>query len=276
MITDNQTNKVYFSAWLAKDFPAEYEMIIRLLDKYAVPHALLPQTKDYWCRDYMPIQIAENVFVEYKYTPDYLLRNARNRKFISDSSKICKELGIKTVQSDIILDGGNVIKTEDTIIMTEKIFKENPQYTEKQLIDRIENLFQSELLLLPWDTEEPYGHSDGIVRYIAGKDVLLTNYADFNPYLAGEMERRLSRKFHVKVLAYDTAKNDSNNWAYINFLQTKELIIIPALGIAEDQQAKAQFESFFPDYNGKIEQTDVRAILKLGGALNCISWNIKM
>jgi len=35
--------------------------------------------------------------------------------------------------------------------------------------------------------------------------------------------------------------DESRNWSYINYLQTKDLILLPGLNIAEDEQAFEQF-----------------------------------
>ena len=52
--------------------------------------------------------------------------------------------------SDITIDGGNVVKTPYHVLMTEKIFIENPQYQNKlKLIYRLEKAFQTEIIILP-------------------------------------------------------------------------------------------------------------------------------
>jgi len=75
MISDNQANKVYFSELLKSDlrFKATCNEITKILDSYEVRCEFLDKTKDIWARDYMPIQVSENKFVEYRYDPDYLL-----------------------------------------------------------------------------------------------------------------------------------------------------------------------------------------------------------
>jgi agmatine/peptidylarginine deiminase len=72
-------------------------------------------------------------------------------------------------------------------------------------------------------------------------------------------------------------KQNKNNWAYINFLQTKDLILLPKLGTDEDEQALKQISDFYSDYADKnrIVQVEMNDIIALGGALNCISWTIK-
>ena len=72
MITDNHTNSVYFSSLLPKKCPIMNAHITEALKKHGIPYAYLSETKDIWCRDFMPIQIEKERFVFYKYTPDYL------------------------------------------------------------------------------------------------------------------------------------------------------------------------------------------------------------
>ena len=67
--------------------------------------------------------------------------------------------------------------------------------------------------------------------------------------------------------------NKDLNWAYINFLQVGDKIIMPEFGIDEDEQAKRYVQNAFPYC--KIRQIDCSSIAKDGGALHCISWNIK-
>ena len=62
----------------------------------------------------------------------------------------------------------------------------------------------------------------------------------------------------------------------MNFLQTKDIILLPSYGIKEDDIALDQMKKYYPEYaDGKIHQIDMTDIVKEGGALNCISWTIK-
>lgn len=78
--------------------------------------------------------------------------------------------------SDIVLDGGNLVRCSDYVVMTEKIFEENPGKSPARLLDQLESLFGAELILLPWDTREIYGHTDGLLRYVGDKTVVYETY----------------------------------------------------------------------------------------------------
>ena len=267
-LTDIDSNIVYFSEWI-KDFSC-YDVIIEKLTKHEIRYDLLPHTRDYWVRDFMPIQIASSEFIQYKYNPNYL---QKDQYYITNPDKCCKYLGISTKKIDVVLDGGNIVKCSDCIIMTDKVFIENRHLTKIQLIDILEDSFRNEVVFIPWDRYEKYGHTDGMVRFIENKKILLNNYTNFDKSLRNRIITELQNKFEIIELKYSVPRLYSYSWAYINYLQVGKFIFLPALGIPEDQQAYEQFSTIFSDY--QIEKVNVAEIVKLGGALNCISWNIK-
>lgn len=268
MITDQDTNFVFFSEHLYNLSCWEY--IRRSLSSSCINYALLPFTKDFWVRDYMPIQIRSNRFIQYIYNPDYL---QNDKKHITDPSHCCKYLHQTPIYTDIVLDGGNIIKCGDSVIMTDKIFMENPNYKRTTLIDKLEDLFQFEIVLIPWDKEEPFGHADGMVRYIDTNRVLINNYYNFDKYFRQKIIKSLSPKFEIHELHYNVKHLSEYSWAYINFLMVKNIIFIPYMEADEDSQAYLQLEEI---YHTSILSINVRDLVLQGGALNCVSWNVKI
>lgn len=274
MVTDRLTDTVYFSEWALNDFPIPINNVCKLLDKYQIKYGFLHHTKDYWCRDYMPIQVNETKFVQYVYAPDYL-QNKENKRYITDPTASLHDLAIQPVKTNLIIDGGNIIKCPDKVIMTEKVLIENKNITRNKVVAILEQLFECSIVFLPWDKSETYGHADGIVRWVDGNTVLLTAY-EMSRFFANKFLKELERNFNVIVMKYSTRpRNREHSWAYINFLQTKNVIIVPAFNIKEDEHALLQIEKAFPDYKGCIEPVDISSIICYGGGLNCITWNIK-
>ena len=72
MITDQLTNTIYFSHMLEQVCPDLYRSISSLKEK-GYPIEFSQGAKAIWARDYMPIQVAQDKFVAFKYLPDYLL-----------------------------------------------------------------------------------------------------------------------------------------------------------------------------------------------------------
>lgn len=219
MITDERTDTVFLSTWLQKSNPAFFDKFTTCLNQSNIKWRFIGNTADIWCRDYMPIQIEEDEFVQYRYHPDYLTRRETDKKYITNTDKACKSIYLTpSKKTDLIIDGGNVVKGDDFVIMTEKVYHENPNYNPSEIHNKLEKLFQCKVIMLPWDKYEKYGHADGIVKPIDSTNVLLTNYDDYDKEIAEEIERRLSKHVHVEKLHYEVKKPDKRNWAYINFL----------------------------------------------------------
>lgn len=299
-ILDAQTNVCYFSRELLSDYYGRN--IVGRIANSGVDVKMLDGTRDIWCRDYMPIQIAENRYIGYEYAPDYLNR-AGYAGYQTNPARINRALGIDAKQSGIILDGGNIVKTSKGIIMVDKVFEENRHIPRETLINRLEDLFEAEIIFLPWDKKEKYGHADGIVREISDGRVLMTNYHQFDRDYADRFRRILSRHFvEVEVLDFIVKEPCKFNWCYINFLRVSNKVFIPQLTwedysdpkeaacphegdtpkarkkrfdtrIEEDDQALQQFQRLF--YGYEVIPVSCPQIVEQGGALNCISWNIK-
>jgi len=277
MISDRDTDTIYFSELLKIDsrFSKTFKEVVEILDAVGAKYGFLPDTKDIWARDYMPIQIDDDTFIEYRYDPDYLQgdkKGFRNLKTYSDI--VCDSLKLKTKKSDLIMDGGNFVKSKDCVILTCKIIIENKfSYKKRELIAKLQDTFEVEkIVLIPQEESDNYGHSDGMVRFIDNSTVLTQHYyKDYEPII-----KPLKRAgLNIEFVDSSVKKAYKQEWVYLNFLQTKDLILLPKLGIEYDNQVFEQIEIFYPEYKGKVYQVDVSESVESGGALNCISWTIK-
>lgn len=215
-ITDDKVNKVFTSSLLplpSSGFDAKVRVnLFKRLQAWAgEAFTAITHTKDVWMRDFMPIQITKDMFVDYTYAPDYL----------SDAPECVTEwwtLNVgylkdkKVLSLPITLDGGNVVKAINKegipcMIMCDKVLVENKLLSEKELLVLQENgKFEAntsvcrfkkwwkewwkdkfngtdmELILLPWEGSKinPIGHADGMIRYVSPGKLLMTNYRDFD------------------------------------------------------------------------------------------------
>lgn len=270
MIPDYGCNAIYFSEWLKKDYSDIYKGLVRILNKHNVAYDIIPNTKDVWCRDYMPLQLDKERYLCYEYKPDYLMNSARNRKYITDSLNVCRGMQLNIKKTPLIMDGGNVVKVGNKAIMTEKVFVENPSMDEDMLKKQLEKQMECEVVFIPWDRNEKYGHSDGIIKPISDNTILMTNYHDFDREYTNEVVKRLSSKFEIETLSYKVRKTAPESWAYINFLTVGKLIVLPALGKEEDEQALSQIKRYYSEC--LVEQLNISDLVKDGGGLNCVSW----
>jgi agmatine deiminase len=277
MIADWQTNRIYFSSRLKKDYPTSYANIEKILQDLNIKAHYLTDTRDIWARDYMPIQIQNDKFIEYRYDPDYLQGKRKGYRDVKTyPDLVCNRNNLpKTIKSDLILDGGNVVKSENCIILTDKVAIEN-RLLKSETVNQLKKTFEVEkVILIPWYRREKFGHSDGVVGFINEKTVLLHEIDKTNHQLIRKLQEN---KIEIKWLEFDVIKKDKLNWAYLNFLQIENALLIPKLGIDEDDQAFRQIKNHYKYIidEKRIMQVFIRDIVEKGsGALNCISWTIK-
>ena len=269
---------IYLSKHLQTEYSVVYKELCKVLDENGVNHSLLPYSNDIWARDFMPVHVGGGLYLGYIYKPDYLVDKVRMRKYITEQKMAIMDFPINYItQLDIVLDGGNFVFCDDKMIMTDKIFSENPNIKQSTLINTLENACQKELILIPWDMEEEYGHADGMVSYIGNGKLLLNNYCqmgkdgkDFSKCL----HKILNSHFTITELQYSSPWEEMNS-AYINYIETPSNVIIPALSVKHDSASDiAALETFKQIFNKEILQVYAQPLINNGGALHCITWEL--
>ena len=290
IITENEKSKVILSSLLERHYPQLKLELWDIIGSYHKGMGVVCHTKDFWARDYMPIQVDENVFIKFVYNPDYL---QNQKKYITDVDKVIENCPFaqeyEIVNIPLVVDGGNMVfckgekKGTEThyVVMTEKVFSENSKLSKEQIEWILKCAFQDPnltIVWLPWDKEDIFGHTDGIVRYIginkSGKPKVLVNLELYDDDIASKMYTDLTK--HFEVVELKLSKYDELSWAYINSLQTCDFIIVPGLGDdVTDAEALAQYKLLYPQYGENIYQVQMREfIADNGGALNCLTWTI--
>lgn len=280
---DAWTDFVYISDKLKEFYPSTYTRLTKLFDEMEIEWDEVKGTKDIWIRDYMPIQIDNDRYLVYKYDPDYLKKYGQ--KYLTNSKTVFKDVLNHYHWRDIgiTLDGGNVVPCANYYVMTDKVFKENgkPLYDAEFCVHLKDSLY-SDLIILPWRSDyskDPYadvfGHSDGILQWTGKNKILMSNHREFRPEEADEIKSRLEDfGFEVTEMIFDVPNpNRDYNWAYINYLRVGNKIIVPTFGIPEDKQALKYICEANPGC--LVRGFRMRHIARNGGALHCITWNIK-
>ena len=282
MITDQQTNTLYFSSILSENekyapFWNELESILR---EKKIWYGFIENTRDIWCRDYMPIQKKINEFVQFTYFPSYCL----HPKYIStitipSETRIYDEL-LKQ-NSRIILDGGNVVKSKNSVIVTDKVLKDNANLKRETVITRLKNELEVEnVYLIPKAPYDLTGHADGVVRFKSETELLVADYSFESKSWRKKMDRALEAT-GLTILPFPSEYvNETNEdgdkvakGCYINFLQIGNLILFPQFNLDTDELALQKVQDYYP--NCKIIPMNCNVIAEEGGVLNCISWNIQ-
>lgn len=280
MILGNKTNKVYFSDILTFNpkYSKAWNRIKKILEKHSVDYELLSNTNDIWARDYMPIQIEKDKYIQFRYEPSYLKDDLHIQT--NPIEVFPKGLG-EIIYSNINLDGGNVVSSSNKVILTERVFKENTLETEF-IKEQLAKLFNANIYyvrdLKP--CEDMTGHIDGHLRFIDEETVLVNELKNEckawqNSFLAMIESSELSYVEMPSFIHQSTKHPHSAIGCYVNYLEVEKIILYPIFEEAgnKDQEALKVIESVFP--SRIIEPVNVNEIALEGGLLNCVSWSIQ-
>jgi len=278
MIPDWKTNKVYYSFQSTYDFKPELKELKEIIKHKNFKYGHIAGTKDYYCRDYMPIQLIKNEFVQFEFQPDYLINKPERQEFVTNPKNVLKKNvfleNFKIKESELILDGGNIIKSENKVIITDKVAKDN-NLTVEQIKAELENILKVKVIIIPSYPGEETGHADGIIRFLNEDTVLTINLDneinDWKEKLIFEIN-----KADLKLFSLPKAKSSDKDWRYINYLQVKNNIIVPSFKNNRDSDKIILpfMKNLFQRFGYNMETLDADRISENGGVLNCFTWNI--
>lgn len=123
--------------------------------------------------------------------------------------------------------------------------------------------------------EDVYGHTDGFFQPVDDNTILLTATQDnmapiMIPYFQAYRDI-LEKYYHVEQLTFNHYRC-INDWAYINFVQLEDKILMPAIeGTNENDEAAKQLSRLY--HKTIIPINMPTSLLNDGGALHCTTWS---
>jgi agmatine deiminase len=277
MIADWNKNHVCFSELLPVEYPDDFNRIKAILKKHDISYSLLKNTKDIWCRDYMPIQINSQELMQFRYEPSYLEEDL-NLQSNPDNIPVSNDFNVK--KSSLNIDGGNVTCSSSKAILTKRVFKENLNLSAVEVKNELEKRLNCPVFFVDDIKDDMTGHIDGHLRFINEESIVVNE-------LPGEL-KYWQKSFHQMInkskLSYtempwfipkSKSKPESAIGSYVNYLQLDNLIFFPVFECEgnKDEAAIRIVTKLFP--NHIIEPININTIAENGGLMNCITWTLK-
>lgn len=280
MIADHHTNTVCLSNVTKEDFPEQSDAFLKILNEHGINTAILNNTEDYFCRDFMPIQVSENDFVQFVFRPQ---RHFKKHEYDCISNPVLIELTnnnlIQSRYSALILDGGNVVKWENKAIITDRVYSDNLYQfgSEEAIKKQLEKDLQCEIIIIPEYPGEPTGHADGLIRFINGNTVFIND-------IQNEPEKQWLHDFslslennglsHIELPCPMKDGQESAMGLYINYLHVGKIVIVPQFGLKKDDNAINTIQKAYGN-SYTIIPFEATWIGQKGGVFNCCTWSIK-
>lgn len=276
MIEDSDSNFLYLADCLPKLQPVFYNRLIKVLCDLQIPFDLLPYTKDIWAKDFMPLQIEKSEYVQFIYDPDYL-KPPEYHHLLTNPDGVCNAIYLNTKKSKVKLDGGNVIRTKDKILICDKVFIENPRISKLEIVEEFTLLFKTDkIIFIPWDRNDFTGHSDGMVRFVNDNTVVINEPTNENTHFEKRLRSSLKdaglEVIEIPYIAPNDPTYISAKGLHLNFLEMNQAVIVPVFNQATDDKSVRILENIFK--GRRVVTIDCNEIASEGGVLNCISWNI--
>lgn len=274
MNADFKSNKLYIASCLFNKHPIFAKELVDIFARNNVNWNIIPNTREIWCQDYMPIQIDNDKFIKFKYNLD--LTDGLDKRLDDDERiyDICDKLRINYTKSDIFLDGGNCMISEDSVIITDKLFDENPNIDTQELLVKLKLLFNRRVCIIPKEPYDMLGHADGMLKFINNYSVLLNDYPKTEEYKSIKKTLR-DYDYNVTLFPYGGKYKQEDAFGYyINFIQLNNFILVPIFADKLDENAIIMAKQLFPNYI--VESISCIDISELGGVLNCITWAINI
>jgi agmatine/peptidylarginine deiminase len=282
-------NTIFLSGALSERYPFVYARLKSILSINKINVRTILGTGNIWIRDWFPVQTPSG-FVKFAYKgygPD-----AYDKYPQLIVPEYCWRSVLHSVKvSDIILDGGNIERYGDRVIMTEIVFTHNPGIERTVLLDQLEQLLEAQIIIVPVEPGDDLGHTDGAVRWIDYKTVFVNQYhgaeeamQSYSDSLRGILEdegiatvpfpnnyhyrpRMTEAEFREK---FPQADDWNSGWGYaINFLHIANTIIFPAFGIHKDECAACRLKTAFPE--AYIDRINCADLSQEGGLVNCVT-----
>lgn len=279
LITDDKVNKLYLSSLLKFRHAGFTRMFERILHEHQIGFEYLENTLDIWCRDYMPVQLDRDNIIQFRYHPHYLKYKKYAGTLTIGTEVLPGETGLAD-ESNIVLDGGNVVSCGDRVIISEVVFRDNPRMNPNSLLLELDGIFRHPVILIPRIPGDFTGHADGMVRFYKKGVVLVNDYSELHSVRAKKEAERLMSVLQnggLRCIEVPYHPNENTNYTsafgcYINYLRMGKTVFLPLFGNKkQDAHALAHFRELFPS----VISVPSLEIAARGGVLNCITWTLK-
>ena len=231
---------------------------------------------DIWVRDIGTVY--PKAPINFVYRPNYL-EKAVSHKIDTSFNQFAKKTGLKFRQSKIIIDGGNFVDNGlNQAVLTERIFKDNPNFQKQDLIQAIkQETGLSKIAVVPEEKGDTTGHSDGMVMWVSKSKLLVNQYDEpFRSKVLSALKLSLPNVEIIEVPSYPTSAMfdgfPSAAGIYVNSIVTDNYIYMPTFGKQEDMKMLKLIQSHT---SKKVIPVYSAEVADLGGSVRCLSFQLK-
>lgn len=261
---------------------------------------VFPDLFDIWIRDYAPLITEEGemyIPVKFNYNPSFVEK--KYAQYIEQDNQIGEDIGKRLISEgirsvDFNWDIGNLTHNgAGTAIISNQFIVDNKSQNIEHELKPILNLFCgfNRIRFIQTEPDDPTGHVDGMCRFISENVLVVGSYPKgapnhkFMDILAQNLQQELGPKYKIIRLMngepedHITEGLSSAVGNHMNFLRLGNKILFPYYGDEISQEPLRAFQKNINQLGLTIEVipvdiAEIRDLARLGGVLNCISWQV--
>jgi agmatine/peptidylarginine deiminase len=240
---------------------------------------LTEEIYDIWMRDFTTVNPLDPV--QFKYT--WASMTKKESEFVQKSFiKFANKYDIKRNNSNLLLDGGNIVDNyAGKVITTTRFLEDNDlNYREgKKILKKL--LGATEVAILEPD-EEVLAHSDGMVMWIDEEVLLVNNYKnkslEFRENILAELKISFPTTRIIEV-PVKYKENKVGEWEgfssacgiNLNSVMTPNNIYVPVFNMSHDQEVVKIIKQ---NTSKNVILINAEEVSHMGGSVRCLTWQI--
>jgi agmatine/peptidylarginine deiminase len=235
---------------------------------------------DIWMRDFSTVNPLDPV--QFVYAPAAQGGDAAAAVEVQDTfNAFVEPLGFEKKQSDLIMDGGNVVDNyEGRVVVTDRFLEDNNLTYEEGVTALKDLLGASEVAIVTNDDPEGLAHVDGMLMFIESNVIVMNDYSDDDPDYQAELREELETAFPGITLVEVPVDFDNTVWdpkfgsacnINVNALVSNNNIYLPVFGHANDEIV---LELVRANTSKTVIPVEAGGVCYMGGSVRCLSWQV--
>lgn len=265
---------------------------LKLIDRLKVmvgdsSEIILRDQPPIWIRDWYPVQLSHSQ-VLFRVATDYMdaeeASDVVHHQTLLRSSSPFQLTYLQhqkpIVSSPLILDGGNVVMDDRYVLISCKVYRDNPSFSASELEYELSSIFEGrKLVIIEAEPEDPTGHADGQMQFLANGILGTNDLRVMQPKLWESNMRQLSKLDLLLVtIPYKPLDKTVAGWPvmngnYINFAATSRDIVLSSYGDRDTENELSRLLRTIDPLRRQIHFLKSRVVDCLGGGLHCMTWN---
>lgn len=242
---------------------------------------LVSDVDDIWIRDFATVNPLHPVEFKYSWASVTKKESEEIQSTFTTFTNFTNFYGIKKANSDLILDGGNLLDNYHGDIITTTRFLKDNKLSLFEGTKSLEKILNVQRVAIIEPDEEVLAHADGIVMWIDKNTLAINNYTGQDDRYQKRIIKNLKRTFpDIKIVEIPIGSNNTiSKWGgfssvcgiYVNAVVTFRYIYVPVFSKFSDRRVLSKIRE---NTSKKVIPIIAKNVCSMGGSVRCLTWQL--